>query len=236
MLLPVLPPAFHLVALDRELGAFDRAVRAAPRGIDDGTVYWTDRTDRLELAVVLEPEAATAPTLQSLYVLMVATGDALGTLLPPGKPVAYAWPSDVLLDGARLGRVRAAIAPMADPAAVPPWLVLGLELALAPLGTDPGRLVDRTSLFEEGAGDITVTALLEAVTRHLLHWTGRWLDDGLTPVQLAWNARCFRRRETGELALADRRLGGEIKGMGADGAFIIGNARLYLHQNLDLVG
>jgi BirA family biotin operon repressor/biotin-[acetyl-CoA-carboxylase] ligase len=232
MLLPVLPPAFHLVALDRELGAFDRAVRAAPRGIDDGTVYWTDRTDRLELAVVLEPEAATAPTLQSLYVLMVATGDALGTLLPPGKPVAYAWPSDVLLDGARLGRVRAAIAPMADPAAVPPWLVLGLELALAPLGTDPGRLVDRTSLFEEGAGDITVTALLEAVTRHLLHWTGRWLDEGLAPVRATWNRHCFRRQEMAAVELGGKRHEGAVEGLDERGRFLIGSSVLALDDVL----
>ena len=51
--LPQLPPAFHLVALDRELQAFGRAVASAPRGIDDGTVYWTERADRLELQQLL---------------------------------------------------------------------------------------------------------------------------------------------------------------------------------------
>ena len=106
MPLPTLPPAFQLVALDREVGAFERAARAAPRGVDDGTVYWTERHDRLEMAVVLEPEAPARTTLQAAHVLMVAVGDALGALVPPGKPVAFAWPTTLLLDGALLGRVR----------------------------------------------------------------------------------------------------------------------------------
>jgi biotin-(acetyl-CoA carboxylase) ligase len=229
MPLPVLPPAFQLVALDREVGAFERAVRAAPRGVDDGTVYWTERADRLEMAVVLEPEAPAAITLQAVPVLMVAAGDALGALLPPGKPVAFAWPSDILLDGALLGRVRVAMAATAEPATtVPPWLVLGLGMGVGPLGDDPGRLADRTSLHEEGAGEITVAQLVEGVCRHFLLWTGRWLDSGLTPVQASWNARCFRLGETGEIALADRTVAGKIRGIAADGTFLVGSERLRL--------
>lgn len=232
---PALPPAYNLVALDREVAAFERAVRAAPRGLDDGTVYWTDRADRLELAVVLEPEAEAGPTLEAVYVLTVATGDALGALLPPAKPVAYAWPGHVLLDGASLGRVRAALAPVAGEAGVPPWLVLGLELAVGPLGEDPGLTPERTSLAEEGAGDVTVAALTEAVARHFLHWTGRWLDDGLAPVRAAWNRRCFRRGEEERIVLGGRSLAGRVEGLAEDGAFVIGGERLRLLDHLGLV-
>jgi biotin-(acetyl-CoA carboxylase) ligase len=236
MPLPVLPPAYNLVALEREIDAFERAVRAAPRGVDDGTVYWTDRGDRLRLAVVLEPEAPAAATLEAVHVLTVATGDALGALLPPIKPVAFAWPGHVLLDGANLGRVRAALAPTVGSEAVPPWLVLGLELAVASLGADPGRFVDRTSLCDEGAGEVTVTALMESVARHFLHWTGRWLDDGFGPVRTAWNRRCFRRGEEGEIVLGDHRLAGPIEGLAEDGAFVIAGQRLHLVTHLDSVG
>ncbi|MEK0082482.1 biotin/lipoate--protein ligase family protein [Benzoatithermus flavus] len=228
MPLPVLPPAFQLVAVDRDVGAFERAARAAPRGVGDGTVYWTERTDRLEMAVVLEPEAPAAVTLQAVHVLMVATGDALGALVPPGKPIAFAWPSDILLDGALLGRVRVAMAATTDHRELPPWLVLGLAIGVGPLGDDPGRLAERTSLYEEGAVDVTVAQLVESVCRHFLLWTGRWLDEGLTPVQASWNARCFKLGETGEIALAGRKLAGKIRGIAADGAFLIGGERLRL--------
>lgn len=228
MPLPVLPPAYNLVALEREIGAFERAVRAAPRGLDDGTVYWTDRGDRLEMAVVLEPEAPAPTTLEAFYVMTVAAGDALGALLPPVKPVAFAWPGHILLDGAGIGRVRAALAPVAGAAAVPPWLVLGLGIAVGPRGPDPGHDPERTSLHDEGAGDVTVAGLVEAVGRHFLHWTGRWLDDGLAPVRASWNRQCFRRHEHGELVLGQRRITGSIEGLDADGAFVIGAERLWL--------
>lgn len=232
MPLPTLPPAYNLVALDREIGAFERAVRAAPRGLDDGTVYWTDRADRLDVAVVLEPEAPPAATLEALYVLTVATGDALAALLPPVKPVAFAWPGGILLDGARLGRVRAALAPVAGEDAVPPWLVLGLAIAVGPLGDDPGRFPDRTSLYEEGAGDVTVHALLEGVARHFLRWTGRWLDEGPEPVRASWNRRCFQQGELGEVALGGQRFAGQVHGLADDGAFVIDQARLDLIHHL----
>ena len=208
MPLPSLPPAFHLVALEREVPAFERAVRAAPRGVDDGTLYWADRTDRLELAVVVEPEAPAATSLEALYVLTVAVGDALGALLPPIVPVAFAWPNDLILTGAKVGRVRAAMAPVANPEAVPPWLVLGLSLNVGPLGDDPGLLPDRTSLFDEGAGDVKVVQLVEGVSRYLLQWTSRWLNEGFAPVRSAWNARCFHLGEEASLTLADERVRG----------------------------
>ena len=145
---PSLPPAFHLVALDPEVGAFARAVRAAPRGVDDGTLYWTERSDRVDLAVVLEPESPAAQTLEALYVLTVAAGDALGAALPPVVPVAYGWPGDLILAGARVGRVRAALAPVADADGVPPWLVVGLQIDVAALGDDPVDVKKRCIALE----------------------------------------------------------------------------------------
>lgn len=234
MPLPSLPPAFHLVALEHEVSAFERAVRAAPRGVDDGTLYWADRMDRLDLAVVVEPEAPATTSLEALYVLTVAVGDALGALLPPVVPVAFAWPNDLILAGAKVGRVRAVLAPVADPAAVPPWLVLGLSLNVGPLGDDPGLLPDRTSLYDEGAGDVTVAQLVEGVSRHLLQWTSRWLDEGLAPVRSAWNARCFHLGEEASLTLADDAIAGRINGLDRHGAFVVTDRRFDLidHTNM----
>jgi BirA family transcriptional regulator, biotin operon repressor / biotin---[acetyl-CoA-carboxylase] ligase len=235
MPLPSLPPAFHLVALDREVGAFERAVRAAPRGVDDGTLYWTERTDCLDLAFVVEPEAPAATTLQALYVLTVATGDALDSLLPPVAPVEYAWPGDLILAGAKLGQVRAAIASVVDPAEVPPWLVLGLTLSVGPLGDDPGLLPNRTSLHDAGSHDVAVVQLVEAVSSRLLYWTSRWQKEGLAPVRASWNPRCFRIGQESDLTLADQYVAGCILGLDADGAFSVGTARFRLADHLNMI-
>lgn len=211
---PDLPPAYDLVRLEPEIGAFERAVRAAPRGLDDGTIYWSERADRLDMAVVLEPDAPAATVLQAVYVLTVATGDALEVLLPPVAPVAFAWPSHILLDDASLGRVRVALAPVAAPDDAPPWLVLGVGL-VCPV-----------------AQEVTVPRLLQCTARQFLRWTGRWLDDGLAPVRDAWNRRCHRRGDMGEVVLGERHIQGRVRGLATDGSFVIGAERLPLAAHL----
>ena len=47
----------------------------------------------------------------------------------------------------------------------------------------------RTTLAEEGCGDIQTVDLLEAFARHFLAWIHRWQEDGVGPVQQAWLAR-----------------------------------------------
>lgn len=228
MPLPSLPPAYHLIALDPEVAAFERAVRAAPRGIEDGTIYWSARDDLLDMALVLEPETASLPALDAAYLLAVAACEALAPLVPPTAPIACAWPGDLLLACARVGGIRAALAPIADPAAPPPWLVLGLRLQLADAA---GDLPDRTALASQGAPGVTAAALLDTVSHRFLHWSVRWRADGPASVYTAWNRRCFRRGEPGVLALNGQQVGG----LDADGRFTIGQARLPLTEALELL-
>lgn len=218
MPLPSLPPAYHLIALDPELAAFERAVRAAPRGIEDGTIYWRPRDDMLDMALVLEPEATALTALDAVYLLAVAACDALAPHVPPTTPPACAWPGDLLLAGARIGGVRVTLAPIADPAAPPPWLVLGLclQLAYVPVATN-------------------AAALLDTVSNRFLHWSVRWRADGPASVYAAWNHRCFRSGEPGVLALNGQQVAGTVGGLDADGRFTIGQARLPLTEALELL-
>ena len=232
---PSLPPAFQLVRLDREVRAFERAVRAAPRGIEHGTVYWSDRGDLLDMALVLEPDVPAQAALQEVPILTVAACEALDQLLPPAMPVACAWPADLILNSARVGGVRALAAPTADPAGRPPWLVLGLGIQLEPPGDGTGAPSDRTSLVAQGAGGVTAGALLEAVTSGFLAWSGRALRDGASGVRTAWNRRCYRRGQPGTLVLEDERISGTIAGLDPDGRFVIGERRLDLGEAATLL-
>jgi biotin-(acetyl-CoA carboxylase) ligase len=229
MPLPLLPPAYTLVALDRDRAALPHALAAVARAPADGTVYWTDRADRLEVAFVLEPEAGAEATALAHWVLMTALADALGALLPPGKPVGLHWPDRISLDGATLGHATWRMGACASDA-IPPWLVLGASLRIAAPagGLEPGAAPDQTSLGEEGAGDVDSVRLLESLSRHFLAWTHRWLEDGFAPVARAWNARCPERGR--ELAVAHGGLThrGRLLGLDVEGRLRIGSARLGL--------
>ena len=93
MALPSLPPAFQLIRLDREVAAFERAIRAAPRGIEHGTVYWSERAGLLDMALVLEPEAPARRSLEAVHLLTVAGCEALAQLAPPqpARRLRLAW-------------------------------------------------------------------------------------------------------------------------------------------------
>jgi hypothetical protein len=76
---------------------------AAHQAAGAGEVFWSQAVDRLDLAVVLEPEVDEACALQVHFVLMVACGDAVGAIGPPELALQYRWPTAILANGAQVG-------------------------------------------------------------------------------------------------------------------------------------
>lgn len=218
---PLLPPAYDLVVLADGHDASARAKRAALSGrAVDGTVFWSERRDRLEMALLLEPEAPAAQTALVHTVAAVALADALGSLLPPLRPVAFALPGTVLLDGASVGGLCLRLAP-SDAHAIPAWCILEIVVDLLPGAEEPGHTPWRTCLGEAGGAAITAAALLEALCRHLLVWMHRWSEDGFAPVAAAWNAR---QTQAGIEATQGR--------LEPDGSLVQGDHRRPLHAAL----
>ena len=128
-------------------------------------------------------------------VLAAAVGfaDALGALAPPEVAVHVDWPGGLRVNGAGVGRLRAAAAATADPGAEPDWLVVAIEVGLVPTGGgEPGHDPDTTTLVEEGCGALGRTLMLEAWGRHTLAWIHRLTEDGPAPVIAAWLAKYDR--------------------------------------------
>ncbi len=83
------------------------------------------------------------------------------------------------MNGATCGRLRLAAPPCAAEAAVPDWLVVGFEAALAfPAGYEPGHDPERTCLHEEGFADVTGAELTATWARHLMAGLDRWQAAG----------------------------------------------------------
>jgi len=187
---PALPPLFEARAVGADEDPLERAVADARSGAAEaGALYYPVRPDRLRLALVLAPETPFAHSAEIAYVTMIAVNDALGATLPAQIGVLFGWPDRVLVNGAEAGGLRYAT-PTKTADAVPDWLAVGLDLALAgePRG-EPGRDLGRTNLFEEGAGSVSPKEIIEAFARHFLNWLHRWERDGLKPVAGAWEAR-----------------------------------------------
>ena len=189
---PTFPPLLDGVGVKGRPYPFERAAAdAASRAAGAGTVYWGRSTSELKLAVVLEPEVETAKSLQMLMALMVAFGDAFGSIGPPEVGVFYRWPAGLVVNDALIGGMRAALPTNAGPRDVPDWLVVGLDVRMSRTEHDrePGHDLENTTLEDEGCGDLTRTQLVESVSRHFLVWVHTWEEDGFKPVHDAWLPR-----------------------------------------------
>ncbi|CAA9245916.1 MAG: hypothetical protein AVDCRST_MAG27-1784 [uncultured Craurococcus sp.] len=201
MELPDLPSVFAPLALREGGDAMARAVALAPeRGA--GLLAWVRSAARAEAAVVLEPDMPLAEARLALLAAANALADALVVLGPPEAVIALRWPAELLLNGGRVGGLRLATPPGAAESAVPDWLVVGFELALAlPSGIEPGDAPDRTCLEEEGFEEPSGAEIAAAWARHLMVGLDRWQSSG--PRRLVED--CLARLEDGRAEAGLRR-------------------------------
>ena len=217
---PVFPPLLNGIAVAPGTDTAGVATAAATAGkAGAGDVYWSQSEDRLNMAIVLEPDVAFARAAQMLHVLAVAFGDAFGAIAPPEIAVQYRWPGDILVNGARAGAVALAVpAGLAD-SEVPEWMVLSVDVAITlDLSIEnPGEMPDRTTLHEEGAGDVTRTQLVESVSRHFLTWLDTWMHEGFKGVHQNWVGRAYGSDQDVTIGHAGTTLSGRVTGMDEDG-------------------
>jgi hypothetical protein len=173
-----LPPPFRLVTL-REVGdAFEHAKTVAAEA-GAGTLVHVGRFDLAEFAVVLEPEEPLGLARRAFYAGMMALRDALVAHAPPERPVAYAWPDAILVDGGQVGGGRLAWPAAATEQDVPAWLVFGACIRTVAMdGRNAGLRPLAAALDEEGFEDLGSGRVVESFARHLMYAFDCWQSDG----------------------------------------------------------
>lgn len=185
-----LPPPYRAVIVASGRSPAVEARAAAIAGDDEGAIFWVDRADRLDCALILKPERPRREALPVIYAAALAFADALGAFAPPPSPIGFGWPGEILIDGGRAGRLALACAPSA-PTVVPAWAVLGFDLALTAGSDEPGREPTQTCIADEGFEGFSPAAQIEGFSRHFLAWLNRWDEGGLAPIAAEWSRRSF---------------------------------------------
>ena len=219
---PQFPPLLNGRECIGARAPFDAAVAGAGGGaLGAGDLLWSLDGNRMRLAVVLEPEVARARCHEILFVLMVAFGDAFGAVSPPEVSIAYDWPNGIVVNDARLGSAKMAISPGGSDG-VPDWMVVALAIRMAPDRGDPepGLASHRTTLWDEGCGEIEPIDLLEATARHFLAWMHGWEEEGFGSVHAAWERR-MAERATLTLAHEGREVTGQPVGLDERGGLLL---------------
>jgi len=212
---PLFAPLFRPFAVTPELDPFERCLSVAADGAEPGTLLWSIGQEACECAVVLAPEQGLEASMPIVLVTALGLGDALGSLIPPVVAVTFGWPDRIEVNGGLVGGVRMAHAEVPSPDAVPDWLVVGFAIAMHGRWAEgePGDDLRRTTLADEGCGDVQTVDLLEAFSRHFLGWINRWQEEGVQPVQQAWLARATGLGTTIALELGGERYEGTFEGL-----------------------
>ena len=196
---PLLPPILTPIPVVKNVDVFAKAIAVAGKS-ETGTVLYSENPEYVEVAIILSPEVPKIKCNQMLYIMMVASGDAIGALAPPEVAVTYAFPGFIFLNRGEAGLVKIEVAPSNDDRSIPDWMVVGLKLRLNNnIEINENEIhADITSLADEGGGYVSRTRAIESLSRHFLAWISQWEDEGFKPVTEVWNKR---REETKVITL-----------------------------------
>ena len=230
---PLLPPILTPIPVVNGIDVFAKAIAVAGKS-ETGTVLYSENPEYVEVAIILSPEIPKIKCNQMLYIMMVASGDAIGALAPPEVAVTYAFPGFIFLNRGEAGLVKVEIAPSNDDQSIPDWMVVGLKLRLNNnIEINENAInADVTSLADEGGGYVSRTRAIESLSRHFLAWVSQWEDEGFKPVTEVWNKR---REETKVVTLKS---GQEVSWVGLDEnglAIVKSNAQELFLSPIDII-
>lgn len=221
---PDFPPLFRGEAAGIGADPFAKAIAAATIGVDPGLIVYQLEPERLRAAMVLTPETSLEDAMAMTFAASLGFGDALGVLAPPEVGLHFDWPAGLRVNGAKCGKIELA-ASTNDPTVEPDWLVIGLELTIFPSDGDlePGEDPDRTSLVEEGCGEVSPPRLLENWVRHTLVWINSWLADGMAPLHADWRSRAYSMGDEISFTLNGTDYSGTFVGIDEKGGLLLRN-------------
>jgi len=177
-----LPPPFRLVTL-REVGDAFAHAKAIAAEAGAGTLVHVGRFDLVEFAVVLEPEEPLRTARRAFFAGMVALRDALSAHAPPERPITFAWPDAIHVDGGLIGGGRLVWPEGAAETEPPEWLVFGASVRTVAMGEKEAGLRPLVAaLEEEGFDDLGSGRLVEGFARHLMVAVDAWQTNEFATV------------------------------------------------------
>lgn len=182
---PQFPPLLTSHELKPGQSPARKAAGGAAKGkYGAGDVLWLRDNDTLDYAIVLEPDVNRVKALDMVFVQMVALGDAIGAIAPPEIAITHHWPNKLLANSAEIGYVSAIISENDGPDGCPSYMVISTHIKVRPTidNIDPGLDQSRTTLWDEGCGDLDAMQVLDSTARHFMNWVHTWNEEGFQPI------------------------------------------------------
>ena len=187
-----LPGAFRRVAHDEVGSTNAEALRLAEAGAPEFTLVttrrqtagrgrrgksWVSPEGNLYASIVLRPDRPPAVLSQLSFVVALAVGELLDRLGIKGQ-IAFKWPNDVLVEGAKISGILLE--------GGQGHLVAGIGVNLA---HHPADTPYPTTSVAAQCGRADVEEATAVLGDAFLGWYRRWLVEGFAPVRETWLAR-----------------------------------------------
>ncbi|MFQ5533327.1 MAG: biotin--[acetyl-CoA-carboxylase] ligase [Sphingomonadales bacterium] len=192
----ILPEGYSLVSLDEIDSTNDEAKRRIAAGAAEGTVIWARRQTagkgrrgrhwvspegNLYFSLMLRPQCPAARAAELSFLAVVALGDIITPLLPPGGEVGYKWPNDLLLNGRKAGGI---LLESLGGGGLADWLIVGVGVNLESFPDD--TQYPATALSAAGCRRESPETMLALYVSRFDHWLAMWRDRGFGVVRAAW--------------------------------------------------
>ena len=159
-----------------------------------------------------------AEAAQLSFVAALAVGD-LARAFVPAELVAYKWPNDLLIVGAKAAGILIESGSF-DPGGL--WLAIGIGVNLANAPDVPDY--SATSLEAHLASDRAAPTLeqaLDILADAMAARVAAWEADGFTPVRAAWLAHAHGLGAPCTARVGESVTSGTAEGLDADGALLL---------------
>lgn len=199
--------------------------------LPEGTVIWADHQTEgygrrggaweslpgnLMFSLVLWPYKPLHEIIQLSFVVSLAIGEAISSLLRPGVRLSYKWPNDVLLEGQKVCGIlleTELLTQQPYPAVI---LGIGLNIRSAPCLSKPIAFLNT---YAENV--MTTESLLTRVLNTFAPLYARWKQEGFTWVQEAWLLKAHLFQQSLIFEEGTRRVKGKFIGIDPAGGIML---------------
>ncbi len=229
--LPILPPGYRLIARDVVGSTNDEARDLVAAGVAAGAVIWAESQTsgrgrhgrgwvsppgNLYCSIILRPKVDPAHLAEIAFVAALAVLDAIAPALPPGVPVQFKWPNDVLAGGRKVAGILVEAEKLPDEPRTALVVGIGVNVASAPRETDyPATSI--AALTRAPRVSRLLTSLVVALDRRV----DLWARNGFAAIRQDWMDHAYG---VGGTVTASGGISGTFTGVDENGAIVIATA------------
>lgn len=230
-----LPDGFTLVAYDHIESTNEEAKRLALDNAPHGTIVlarsqeagrgrrgreWVSKPGNLFCSFIVRPDCPLSEAAQLSFVMAISVANALVKLLSENgaAPIVQCkWPNDILIDGKKVAGILLETATGSQSKLEGIVAGVGINLQHFPAETK----FPATSLSEQGAPSMTVSAVLEIVCDLFDKWYAIWRTEGFQTIRLAWLDKAYGLGTPVSAQLASETVSGLFETLDPQGAMIL---------------